>query len=569
MKKISAIIFISVLLVFSSCSDIFELDLQQDPNNPTPETADLESLYNSVQLTFENFLAGPQFFTMQLSRQVAFTAGNVYETAYSPDNFNNTWNQAYANFLPDANAVIALAEPNGQFYHTGTTRIMMGYVLVSLVDLFGNVPWEQAGQGIENLSPESQDGATLYGIARDLISQGIADLEMNEAAAPTFEFMFDDNATAWIQAGNSVLMKIAVNLRDQAAFDAVVAGGNFISSAANDWQFEYGSNRENPDSRHPLYAAHYEGNDGQYLSNWYMWAMNDEKPVVDPRIRGYFYRQVGSIPLDNPNRFDCINSILPDPEATPAHYLACNDRMPYCVASLSNGYYGRDHGNGNGIPPDGDIRTRYGVYPAGGKFDNESFTATTDPMRLGIDGALGAGIHPILPSFFVNFYRAEMAILSGDQALAREQLLAGVAASIAKVRNFMETRDPNSLDEVVSVDIVTGAEIRGNAFLPSDDAVGAYLDVVASRFDEAGDPLEVIALEALLAQWGNGLESYNLIRRTARPSNLQPAILTSAGTYIRSALLPAVHVNLNQNATQNSILDQVFWDNSSLGPCFN
>ena len=552
MKKISSIIIIGFLLVFSSCGDLFELDLQEDPNNPTPETADLESLYNSVQLQFEGFLSAPQFFTMQLSRQIAFTAGNVYETAFSPINFDGIWNTAYAGFLPDANAVIALAEPTGQLYHTGTSRIMQGYVLATLVDLFGDVPWEQAGLGIETLSPESQEGATLYGIAGELVRAGIADLEANTAAAPTFDFMYDGSAAGWIQAGNSLLLKLAVNTRDQAAFNAIITDGNFISSEANDWQFEYSNSRANPDSRHPLYDDHYEDADGPYLGNWLMYIMNDEKPVVDPRIRGYFFRQFPSVPLDNNNRFDCIFSVVPDAGATPDHYLACDPTMAYCVGSLSDGYYGRDHGNGNGIPPDGDIRTRYGVYPMGGKFDNNIFINT---QNLGTDGALGAGIHPIMTSFFVNFYRAEMAAIAGDMATAREQLLAGVAASIDKVTDFIIERDPNSLSEIVGTDIVTQENTFGSQFLPSADAVGAYLDVVAQRFDESSDPLDVIALEALIAQYGNGIESYNLLRRTARPTNLQPAILTSAGTFIRSALLPAVHVNLNQNAVPKTVLD--------------
>jgi len=568
MRNLSSIIFIGLLLVFSSCGDLFELDLQEDPNNPTPETADLESLYNSVQLNFAGVLSGPQFFTMQLSRQRAFTAGNVYDTAFSPNNFDGIWNTAYSGLLPDANAVIALAEPTQQLYHTGTSRIMLGYTLAQLVDLFGDVPWEQAGLGIEVLSPESQDGATLYGIARDLVTQGIADLESGSGPAPTFDFMYDGDRAGWIQAGNSLLLKLAVNTRDQAAFNAIISEGNFITDEANDWQFEYSNSRANPDSRHPLYGNHYEDNDGQYLGNWLMYIMNDEKPVVDPRIRGYFYRQFATVPLDNSNRFDCIFSVVPDAGATPEHYLACDPTMAYCVGSLSDGYYGRDHGNGNGIPPDGDIRTRYGVYPMGGKFDNNSFINT---QNLGTDGALGAGIHPIMPSFFINFYRAEMAALAGDMVTAREQLLAGVSASISKVSDFITERDPNSLTEVVATDIVTGEQLTGEIFLPSADAVGAYLDVVAQRFDESSDPLDVIALEALIAQWGNGIESFNLIRRTARPTNIQPAILTTAGTMIRSALLPAVHVNLNQTATQKTVLDQVFWDTnpSSLGPCFN
>ena len=33
------------------------------------------------------------------------------------------------------------------------------------------------------------------------------------------------------------------------------------------------------------------------------------------------------------------------------------------------GYWGRDHGNDEGTPPDNFTRTASGVYPAGGSFD--------------------------------------------------------------------------------------------------------------------------------------------------------------------------------------------------------
>ncbi len=566
MKKLLSIVILGFCMMFYSCSDVLELDLLDSPNAVAPENADLESLYNSVQNEFEQFVASPQFFTMQLSRQRAFTAGNVYETAFSPINFDGIWNNAYADFLPDANAIIDIATPTAQLQHVGSTKVMISYVLTTLVDLFGNVPFSEAGQGIDVLSPASQSGEEIYGIARDLLVEAIADLEANTAAGPEIDVFYGGNTGNWIRAANSLLMRIAATTNDAASFNALVAADNFINSETSDFQIEYGSSRANPDSRHPLYAVHYEAADGAYLSNWFMWAMNDDKDAVDPRIRAYFYRQVPSVPLDNLNRFDCINSVLPDPEATPQHYLDCNPSMPYCVGSIVDGYYGRDHANGNGIPPDGDIRTRYGVYPAGGKFDNESFIQT---QNLGVDGALGQGIHPIMPASFVNFYRAEMAAKAGDDATAREQMIAGVQASITKVLNFI-SRDQASLDEVVATDLDNN-QIFGNAFVPTAEDVEAYVTEVGQRFDDASDKLDVISQEFLLATYGNGLEGYNLIRRNARPTNLQPAILTSAGTFIRSALLPATHVNLNQTATQKSVFDQVFWDTNpaNLGPCFN
>ena len=289
MKKIFSLALIGICLAFFSCTETFELDsLLDDPNNPTPETADLESLYSSAQLGFGGFLSSPQAFTMQLSRQVAFTAGNDYQTAFTPTNFDGIWATAYSAFLPDAKAVIDLAEPTGQLFHVGTSKIMQAYVLVTLVDLFGDVPFDEAGQGIDVISPSAQSGESVYAAAWGLANEGIADLTANEAAAPALDIMYGGSAAGWTAAANSLLMKIATNTRDFAAFDELVAAGGFISSNAGDWQFEYGSNREDPDSRHPLYVDSYETSDGDYQSNWMMWAMTEDKDNADPRARAYF-----------------------------------------------------------------------------------------------------------------------------------------------------------------------------------------------------------------------------------------------------------------------------------------
>ena len=440
---------------------------------------------------------------------------------------------------------------------------------MALVDLFGPVPNLDASErGIDNLSPPAKPGDVVYAEAEALLNEAIAELASNTAAAPAANIMFS-TAEEWITAANTLLLRSAVNRRDMGAFNAIISGGDFIDNSGEDWEFEYGPNRANPDSRHPFYVDSWEAADGDYQSNWLMWAMSEEKGLIDPRIRGYFYRQVATVPLDNLNRFDCIFSVLPEPEFTPQWYLDCDEDMPYCVGSLSQGYYGRDHGNGNGIPPDGDIRAVYGVYPGGGKFDNNTFSGT---QNLGTDGALGAGIHPILPSFMIDFMRAEMAAVSGDTESARQFLLTGVQASIDKVLNFIVDRDPASVAEVVATDI-NGNQLFGRDFLPSLDDIDAYIAVVAERFDNSSDPMEVIAKEFLIATYGNGLEGFNIIRRTGRPSNLQPAIQGPgvAGTLIRSALYPAVNVNLNETASQKDQQQQVFWDTQSadLGPCFN
>ena len=50
MKLINKLLIVAFLLGGSNACDNLDLDLQQDPNQITPEKASLNDLYNNVQL---------------------------------------------------------------------------------------------------------------------------------------------------------------------------------------------------------------------------------------------------------------------------------------------------------------------------------------------------------------------------------------------------------------------------------------------------------------------------------------------------------------------------------------
>ena len=120
-------------------------------------------------------------------------------------------------------------------------------------------------------------------------------------------------------------------------------------------------------------------------------------------------------------------------EARPSHY-APTDVFCYIGYLNSNvssiGYWGRDHGDNDGIPPDGGLRTSFGLYPVGGKFDDGSATSVSGRS----DGLAGAGISPIFLSSFTHFMIAEWQTQQGIDA--RATLEAGIRLSLDKVINF-------------------------------------------------------------------------------------------------------------------------------------
>jgi len=75
----------------------------------------------------------------------------------------------------------------------------------------------------------------------------------------------------------------------------------------------------------------------------------------------------------------------------------------------------------------------------------------------------------------------------------------------------------------------------------------------------------VIVKEYYIALFGNGVEVYDLVKRTTMPSNLQPALLADPGNFPRTFNYPANCVNLNSAITQKPHTVQVFWDTNPAG----
>ncbi len=557
-------LLIAISLVGLSACNVFELDeYLENPNSVAPENAGVDFLYNNIQLSFENFFNSTWSFSGGVSRQIAMTGGFTYSGSYQPQSFNGIWSNAYASILPDIEALLVIAEERDLGIYSGTAKVMEAYVLFTLADLFSDVPLSEALQGTDIIGPKADAGADIYAAAHTLLDEAISELESAQTAAPSVDIFYDGDAASWITLAKTLKLRAYVNARliDSSAGDkiaALVAEGDLIDDESEDFQFQYSNNRLNPDSRHPFYANSYESTDGDYMNNWYMWLLVNEKDMMDPRTRFYFYRQDGDLTDESSTVFGCVFSIFPDREAAPDHFLAVDPDMPYCIVS-EDGYYGRDHGNGSGIPPDGPVRSVYGLYPAGGKFDDNSFDFV---QNQGEDGAKGRGIQPIMLSSFTHFLRAEAALTAGTGEDARALLESGIDASMEKVFSFADAVDGSI---VVASDPVSGDDITlGQAYLdPLDSLKGDYLDLVLAEYDAAGsdaERLDIVVREYFIAAWGNGLETYNAYRRTGMPSNIQPTLDPGGGDFLRSALYPTDHVTLNPNADQRDPTEPVFWD---------
>ncbi|REL29107.1 SusD/RagB family nutrient-binding outer membrane lipoprotein [Rhodohalobacter sp. SW132] len=545
MKFAQKVLGIAILLLFTVQCEVIDSDLLESPNAPTPDQVDPDFLLNNIQMQARSVHRSAASLGSEMSR-MRYMFGDTYSGAYTPQSFNTYYQNSYSSVLIDVNNLLAITDEEELYFHSGMAKILKAYTLIVLVDNFGDVPYEQALLGSEVFNPQVDPGESVYNAALDLLEEAKADLANEDRIGmPNRDLYYPGLSTAdkvdrWTRVANTIKLKAYLNTGNVAAINDLIAENMLISAPAHNFTFEYSTTRTNPDSRHPSFTNNYVDLASDYMSVSYMNMMVNDKHDEfgrDPRMRYYFYRQSTS-DADDINDNTCLGA------STPGHFQSSD---PHCLIDNGEGYWGRDHLIDDGIPPDGGLRTTFGVYPAGGEYDSNLGISVDEDM-----GLEGAGFDPILMSSFTHFMLAEAQTTLGADGDARASFETAVEQSLEAVQDFGEPVAAGNVGEITA------------------DVISDYLDVVMARWDDAGyDNVRNISKEYYFALWPNGYEAYNLMRRTGYPNredNLQPARTSNPGNWYYSFIYPANLVDRNSNVSQKDRTERVFWNE---GATFN
>lgn len=524
MKRIIFIISIVTAGLFMSC-EVTEFDLQDNPSKLTPDKVSPDYLLNEVQYQFQLVM-----------REMIRNVDDVmrYETmaqSYSDIVDVNILSGEWTNFYSMRNNVTLLqelvAENEDYKYHGAMAKVLMGYVTATMVDYIGDIPYSEANKADEVLYPKADDSSTIYAAVLADLDMAVIEFQ-NVNFAPLNDLFYDGDETKWITFARSLKLRMLLQTRlvdssVAAQINALIAGGDLIDSGSEDFVFGY-STEVDPDSRHFYFERGYSTNGAsEYIGNNFMWMLKDSKPVSDPRLRYYIYRQTDR-DLVAEGMVDCVGDPMFD----------------YCY--IGENYYGRDHNDTSSRPNDRFLKATYGLYPGGGAFDADNFVSGQATENLG-----GAGILPLLMSSYMYFLQAESALMLGTTGDPAALLEDGIRASIDKVTNFSA---------------VDGAF----AATPSD--IEAYVLAVNAEYTAAvnnEEKLDIIIREYYLAGFGNSIEAYNSYRRTGYPSVLQSPIMDESIPFPRNFVYPEDATSNNQSLDPNATTDQVFWDNNAPG----
>ena len=538
--KIKYFTLLTILLgIFNSCETI-DMDLRVSPNDLATDQADPNLLLNSIQLAYASNMTVVNDLGSELTR-IDYMFGRDYFNNYPGSTMDGVWERTYSSGtnligrpidVGISTNLVALEDIETQTevdytFHIAVGKTLKAHMLMILVDYLGKAVLSEAGNPDEFPAPNLDEGRAVYDGALALLDEAEALFAESPSTQGAVDFFYQGDSDKWMKLVNSLRLRAYVTTGNSAAFAAVINDGNYIEDMEDDFQFNFGTRELQPDTRHQDYTSDYTPSGANiYQSNWLMNQMLNNN---DPRIRYYFYRQVGATPgADAPADEEALACSLVTP---PQHYL--DGDFVYCA--VPNGYWGRSHGNNEGTPPDNFLRTAVGVYPAGGRFDDDSFGT----VGLG-EGGGGAGIEPIILSSNVYFWRSEMQ--------DADPVLYGMAItkSIEKVQSF------GNLDP--------GANL---SLEPEDTDVAKFVsDQVAALEAASGDQKwNVFATQYFVSLYGDGTHAYNFYRRKGFPITLAPNWSVNPGPFPRSFLYPQTEVITNPNLEQKSDLTvQVFWD---------
>ena len=267
MRKLILFLIIPLFISSSACKKY--LDVNKSPNNPEKVPPSVLLPQTTIGIAFAN--------ANDLSRATSViiqhlagtgTQSSDYDVYKLEGYFDNQWNLELYNGA--VNNLVKLIEENQEAnpQYAGIAKLEMAYAFSMLTDLWGDVPYSQAGLGLKYLTPRFDKQQDIYlGNAADslvslfdLVRAGMADLDKTSILKPkNDDIVYGGDLAKWKRLGNTLLLKFAIQISNRnpalakSTIDAVIAGNNYINANNLDFEVPFGGTG----NQNPLYSFNF------------------------------------------------------------------------------------------------------------------------------------------------------------------------------------------------------------------------------------------------------------------------------------------------------------------------
>ena len=300
MKKI-LISILSLILIWGCTKDITSVN----KNPKAPEVVLANSLFSNAQKELFDYMASPNINvnTFRLWSQHWTQTTYVDESNYEllERNINGeVFDRLYARILRDlaearvimdADEFLSDADKANQLAMITVLEVYSYHVLV---DIFGDVPYSEALDGNNNVTPVFDDAAGIYKDLFTKLDGAITALGAGSAGnLADGDFIYGGDAASWQTFASSLKLKLALRMADidpamaQSAGSAALA--NVISRDGQSARFSYQNSTPNTN---PLWEDLVQsGRTDFVVANTLADVMNSSE---DPR-RGVYFRELDSL----------------------------------------------------------------------------------------------------------------------------------------------------------------------------------------------------------------------------------------------------------------------------------
>jgi len=254
LKYTSIILSGTLLLSLASCKKEL-VKVNVNPNateNPLPDyllTGVIKNMADTYWGTDNNMNSSLLF--AQHWAKIQYTDPDRY--IYTNTSFQSLWTTSYTKGIINLNKIISIADAQANTNYKGVALVLRSWVFALLTDQYGNIPYKQAVNIDQNLTP-------AYDTQKDVYFALLDDLKAAQTALSTSgksiagDVIYNGNIASWKKFANSLRLRIALRIADrepekakQVLADVQAEGSGYISSNSEIAQLVYvDSPNQNP-----------------------------------------------------------------------------------------------------------------------------------------------------------------------------------------------------------------------------------------------------------------------------------------------------------------------------------
>lgn len=213
--KLLARISVLVFLVFTSCDSGFE-SMNLDPNAQSSVVP--EHMLASAQLSTashnESYLVAVMQQHSTWNQGAGTSAGTRYHTNWKHGFFNSV----YTNQIVKTEKILnVLAEGSENVNKRSIARILRVYQYHRLTDLYGDVPYSEAVEGVEqNYTPAYDAQESIYGGMLNELNQAAQTLNAGQASFGAGDLFYGGDVDKWRKFAYSLMLRLGMRLSEVA-----------------------------------------------------------------------------------------------------------------------------------------------------------------------------------------------------------------------------------------------------------------------------------------------------------------------------------------------------------------